>query len=106
MTTTHDELRGLALAATPGPWEAEDDKVLRMLDAETADYHTQCWSISGVGQSVANAAYLAAVSPDVVLALLDEIVILRKGLIFYATPYTGNVARAAIAAADAVGVSK
>ena len=76
----HEELKRLALAATPGPWEAEDDKVLRPLPNGDGDYFAQCWDDVDVAHDRANAAYLAAVSPSVVLALLDELAILRAGL--------------------------
>jgi hypothetical protein len=56
--TAHDELRARALAATPGPWADTDGTVYAPLGS-------------------ADARFIAAASPDVVLALLDEIAALR-----------------------------
>ena len=77
MTTTHDELRKLAEKATPGPWSVDRDSpgdyygwVPKVLDA---DGHP-------VAGAPANRDYIAAVSPDVVIALLDEIVMLSTRL--------------------------
>ena len=84
MTIDTSKLRELALAATPGPWEAADagsydngktvidEHFVRrpgddvaiaadILDPETCD------------PSKANAAYIAAANPQAVLDLLDEI---------------------------------
>src|ERR1035437_1328666 len=70
------QLRTLALAATPGPWTFYDDR---------NDAKTNRMEIVAVGKTVAriyqsvpeedyhNAAYIAAVSPDAVIALLDQI---------------------------------
>lgn len=79
--TDHDKLRALAEEATPGPWESEEC------------FSPSCWCkwIScapdkGMGGSIASPAsigrddadYIAATSPDVVIALLDEIAALKK----------------------------
>ena len=70
---THDELRALCKAATPGPWNegywdgrfhVETREILLVQDMEPVDDKKQ---------AMQNATYIAAVSPDVVLGLLDEI---------------------------------
>lgn len=72
-------LRDLAAAATPGPWAldvGEPDRlaigVVRWRDGEAEDI---CWTQDGGdpamrAQSEADAAYIAACSPDRILALL------------------------------------
>lgn len=64
--TDHSHLRDLALAATPGPYRECGSEVLIgdhwWRPVEHAHYRND-----------ANAAFIAACSPDVVLALLDEI---------------------------------
>lgn len=78
---SHDDLRALAAAATPGPWEVESywDSLMGP-EGENAT-----WRIPGLerwhglpntvhfGRDEATARYVAAVSPDVVVGLLDEI---------------------------------
>lgn len=78
---SHDDLRALAAAATPGPWHLESH--LDMLDPP-ATWHIadlERWrgytNNVGFGEDEATARYVAAVSPDVVLGLLDEIGRLR-----------------------------
>ena len=69
MTTDHNELRALALAATPGPWQAQQR------NKQEAIY------IVGPGHTppachafyANNADYIAAAHPATVLALLDEL---------------------------------
>lgn len=62
------DLRQKAEEATPGPWEHVpfSDEVIEAADRE----HTQ---IATSNDSVADAAYIAAISPDRLLALLDEV---------------------------------
>lgn len=81
-----DDLRALAAAATPGPWELESYTHYDVAPPVTT------WSISdlerwrsltnkvGFGEDEATARYVAAVSPDVVVGLLDEIERLRDEL--------------------------
>ena len=62
------ELRALASEATPGLWEVEDQS--------HADWPGAHWTVMGriyFGNDKANAHYVAAVSPDVLTAMLDEI---------------------------------
>lgn len=61
-------LRMAAEGATPGPWEAEH----RGFDVyETHSQHGDV--VAEAGLSPRDAAYIAAASPDVVLALLDRL---------------------------------
>ena len=62
-----DELKRLAAAATPGPWTA-------------GPFGVSSASESFVPATQDDARYMAAVPPDVVLALLDEIERLRAAL--------------------------
>lgn len=68
-----DRLEQLATAATPGPWETgrqTDDGPFAMVDGgddQIADCHRNHW---GDRQCEANAAFIAALSPDVVLELI------------------------------------
>jgi hypothetical protein len=86
--TAHDELRARALAATPGPWTFTNYEGSthvwcgRAMSSMVADNHTEgaVCRVRGVGAGLPimeNAAFIAAASPDVVLALLDEIAALR-----------------------------
>jgi hypothetical protein len=80
------ELRTLALAATPGPWKSfvetldhggwkpETQQVT--IGAEgvlIATYDTSYAEYPDDERNASNAAFIAAVSPDVVLGLLDRI---------------------------------
>lgn len=81
------ELRKLAEAATPGPWRAAADGTGVVLDNRDCDgfelptnyYRNGCpKAIADVRYAdwrdcFADASYIAAASPDVVLGLLDEI---------------------------------
>lgn len=65
-----DRIRALAEKATPGPWHC---------DPIHLHGYTEAWLTDGVvdlarltNNASANAAYIAACSPDVILALLDE----------------------------------
>ena len=86
MTTDHNELRALALAATPGPWRVGRGSKSRVY----APYHVQPdghaiartygSELNGIGVAdltgpvnIADAAYIAAANPATVLALLDEV---------------------------------
>jgi hypothetical protein len=72
-----DDLRALAAAATPGPWEVEHH--LDMLDPPGSWYiaDLERWrgytNNVGFGEDEATARYVAAVSPDVVVGLLDVV---------------------------------
>ena len=85
MTTDHNELRALALAATPGPWRVGRGSKSRIY----APYHVQPdghaiartygSELNGIGVAdltgpvnIADAAYIAAANPATVLALLDQ----------------------------------
>lgn len=78
------ELRALAEAATPGPWEIDShthyDVAPPAVDWQIVDLER--WrgytNNVGFGEDEATARYVAGVSPDVVTALLDEIERLRN----------------------------
>jgi len=86
--TDHDELRALAEAATPGPWDSEYvwqavRHIVRNCDFvqgadEFSDGDGFGWNYGPRGEG--DPAYIAAVSPDVVVGLLDEIAELRAAL--------------------------
>ena len=72
-----DQLRALAQAATPGPWRVEarghaSQEVARVNNLEVAPPDSV-----ELAHCATDAAYIAAVSPDVVLALLSEVELLR-----------------------------
>lgn len=77
------ELRALAAGATPGPWEIDSrthyDVAPSATDWQIPDLER--WrgyaNPVGFGEDEATARYVAAVSPDVVTALLDEIEMAR-----------------------------
>ena len=62
-------LAALAEAATPGPWENGGDEVY---SGERETYQLIARIVGGWAMQEANAPYIAAASPDVVLALLAE----------------------------------
>ncbi len=78
---THSELnqlRGLAKAATPGPWRVEAQghaphEVARVNNLEVAPPDSV-----ELAHCADDAAYIAAVSPDVVLGLIDEVLTSRR----------------------------
>jgi len=71
-----EDLRSLAEAATPGPWYAVVNdliggKSVSTVDRPMSETNPREWDVpADMLSSDANAAYIAAVSPDVVLALL------------------------------------
>ncbi len=84
MTDT-DRLRSLAEAATPGPWEVQDEgqadglSVVR-LEPDLGYAAEVIWTDDADYPDEARpdlAAYIAACSPDRILALLDELGALR-----------------------------
>lgn len=79
--TDYAELRRLAEAATPGPWHfcRDKDDCAMVTVAPGADCSTER-SFIAVAAWADNddAAYIAALSPDVVLGLLDRILELEK----------------------------
>jgi len=69
------ELKAAAMAATPGPWDAELNEVWVMRDG-TADFMlTDIFGDNELSaeQDRANAAFIAAANPAVILALLAEL---------------------------------
>ena len=75
-----DQLRALAQSATPGPWRVEarghaSQEVARVNNLEVAPPDSV-----ELAHCATDAAYIAAVSPDVVLALLSEVERLRAQL--------------------------
>lgn len=90
--TDYTELRRLATEATPGPWTIHTEEVCSPIVAAmelsklvhgsvfvpvlpmVVGSNGLATAVTGCGPtSVANAAYIAATSPDVVLALLDAL---------------------------------
>jgi hypothetical protein len=85
---SYDELRQLALAATPGSWEA-DGKFIHLGVKSRPDpedeYNFTFWDSTGIiydegGHTEADAAYIAAARPEVVLGLLDDLTRLEKAV--------------------------
>jgi hypothetical protein len=68
---THDELRALALAATPGPWSAHERPYMGW-DIDPIEP-----GLRGMLEREADARYIAAANPATVLALLDDLTRLR-----------------------------
>lgn len=73
-----DQLRALARAATPGPWRVEAQghawqEVARVNNLEVAPPASV-----ELAHCATDAAYIAAVSPDVVLGLIDEVLTSRR----------------------------
>jgi len=83
MTIDYDDLRAKAQRATPGPWTVD---VLSQ-DAEGEDGIAQVPAVltratsDGDYMSIVNAAYIAAASPSVVLALLEERELLLRAIL-------------------------
>ena len=91
--TDLDELERLAKAATPGPWTNEGGAIKgehsfhcngvprNSLGISSASYsETICktYGFIELPQPAANAAYIAACSPDTVLRLVREVALLRE----------------------------
>jgi len=73
------ELKRLAEAATPGPWYTESDGVPQLNNV--AHFIHTAERIVAYGQLLeADAAYIAAASPDAILALIEERDRLREAL--------------------------
>ena len=69
----HNELRALAQAATPGPWQAQQrNKQEAIYIVGPAGVPPACHAFYDD-----NATYIAAANPATVLALLDEVERLR-----------------------------
>ena len=76
----YNELRALALAATPGPWKTDrhlgsrSGEVLICFDAQDRGRGIAiAETVPGTGEEYCNADYIAAANPATVLALLDEL---------------------------------
>ncbi len=79
----NDKLRKLAEAATPGPWAVKMGDIVQLTDAgkgypldmypDSADIASRCDCGNGGRIADNNSAFIAAASPDRVIALLDEI---------------------------------
>lgn len=81
-----DELRRLAELATPGPWEARTFLVKGGAGLKDTIVHVGTSTSLGPSrshESVANAAWIAAVSPDVILSLLDRLERAEAALSWY-----------------------
>ena len=101
-----DHLREAALAATPGPWTKEHgftEKEPYLIESghkALGPFATTGWVIASIHEpwergvngpprtrgAAENAAYIALASPDRVLALLDEVALLRAALDMIAHP--------------------
>ena len=74
MTLSNEELRALAEAATPGPWETCPTPTDGYLDVHTAEgvfNDGETFVLADVDES--DAAYIAAANPQRVLDSLDEL---------------------------------
>ncbi len=69
--TDHAELRRLAKAATPGPWEYQAP--LKILAADRTSIVLIALSHANYREDEANSRLIAAANPKTILALLDEI---------------------------------
>ncbi|SSU22509.1 Uncharacterised protein [Acinetobacter baumannii] len=69
--TDHAELRRLAKAATPGPWEYQAP--LKVLAADRTSIVLIALSHASYREDEANSRLIAAANPKAILALLDEI---------------------------------
>ena len=69
--TDHAELRRLAEAATPGPWEYQAP--LKILAADRTSIVLIALSHASYREDEANSRLIAAANPKAILALLDEI---------------------------------
>ncbi len=69
--TDHAELRRLAKAATPGPWEYQAP--LKILAADRTSIVLIALSHASYREDEANSRLIAAANPKAILALLDEI---------------------------------
>jgi hypothetical protein len=80
-----EELRQLALAATPGPWENSyvDQHRVQCRGAGDEIVDTRYASEKPPAERKANALFIAAANPTAVLALLDENVRLREALTWF-----------------------
>ncbi|GLF57971.1 hypothetical protein VNPA152081_18270 [Pseudomonas aeruginosa] len=67
----HAELRRLAKAATPGPWEYQAP--LKILAADRTSIALIALSHANYREDEANSRLIAAANPKAILALLDEI---------------------------------
>jgi hypothetical protein len=86
MTDITDRLRAAAHAATPGPWRTgwrkpdgkwlDEVSIICTVDGAVQIAGPDDYDSGGVDYPW-NAAYIAAASPDVILALLDELDTLR-----------------------------
>lgn len=78
MTTTDDELLALARAATPGPWGAWDSLYYKMKAAIVAPGLHPLVTVAEVRTNFDDAKFLAAASPDRVIALVERVRELRE----------------------------
>ena len=80
-----DRLRALAEQATPGPWKRADDLQRKVIvGPERATIVAYPYAVTE--GPYANLDYIAACSPDVLLALLAANDRYREALAFYAEP--------------------
>ena len=97
-----DALREKAEKATPGPWRVAPGTLTRV-DGRRAFVASTFFSVGALDQLYANAAYVAAVSPDVILAVLALVEEQRKAL-DRLLPYSDHLRTCAITGKRPPGV--
>jgi hypothetical protein len=91
-----DALEGLAKAATPGPWKSERGIEGWCVETEAAKdkdggQHVACYCFAEAGYVPdADAAFIAAMNPQTVLALIAEVRELRSTLAEMVNQHGGN----------------
>lgn len=72
----HNELKRLAMEATPGPWQAYDTHGKRFVESMVDELHVVCETPKK--QWLKDSEFIAAANPSTVLDLLEEISIADK----------------------------
>lgn len=75
---SNEELRKLALAATPGPWGNQNGDIAPPSDDGNMGYWIAHLEDCGPNWKT-NAAFIAAFNPSTALALVDQVERLEKG---------------------------
>lgn len=76
-----EELKKLALAATPGPWEAVSNSVRDQIGPNGVGGFLVADCPANIGKRLEDAAFIAAANPRTVLALIARIEALENGRI-------------------------
>ncbi len=105
MTTNHEELRKLANEASKGPWHWDSDEVkgdptgrVRFQVTCSGQTITKIYYSSFEGRitnAEDNAKFIAAANPQTILALLDEIVVMKdkvEGSLMLSASLVGDLA--------------